>query len=159
MHPLAQDVSVKIRPASFHARFANRLNGLALAVAPGSVLLVASRLVPNPSGVETHTQLGLLPCAFMGATGQPCPTCGMTTAFAHAAHGEILASIAVQPFGGLLAIAFACLVLIGAWAAISDMPLGPILRPLSRVSTLVTLLALLLGAWVYKLLVVRYGAL
>lgn len=77
------------------------------ALAALALLITASRLTPSPSGTGTHTQLGLTPCGFLGATGIPCPTCGMTTAFAGAANLEPRASLRAQPMGTLLALATA----------------------------------------------------
>ena len=62
----------------------------------------------------THRQLGLLPCGFVTTTGYPCPTCGMTTAFAHAVRGHVGESIRSQPAGFALA---AVTVVIGGCAA------------------------------------------
>jgi hypothetical protein len=67
------------------------------------VLVVARRLEPDPRGFGTHTQLGLLPCAFRATTGHPCPTCGMTTSFAWFARLELLRSWRANPAGSLLA--------------------------------------------------------
>lgn len=75
----------------------------AWAVALVAVLVVARRLEPDPRGFGTHEQLGLSPCAFRAATGRPCPTCGMTTAFARFARGELAASWRANPAGALLA--------------------------------------------------------
>lgn len=68
-----------------------------------AVLVTASRLDPDPSGHGTHTQLGLPPCAFRARTGRPCPSCGMTTAFAWAVRGRLDRAIVANPAGGLLA--------------------------------------------------------
>lgn len=63
----------------------------------------ASRwLTPSPSGVGTHEQLGLPPCGFLAVTGKPCPACGLTTAFAHLAHLELVASLRAHPVGLVL---------------------------------------------------------
>ena len=43
------------------------------------------------------------PCPFKALTGLPCLTCGMTHAFVHLAHGEVVAAVAASPAGALLA--------------------------------------------------------
>ncbi|MCX5660912.1 MAG: DUF2752 domain-containing protein [Planctomycetota bacterium] len=144
-------------PVPLAVRWSNRLVGLALVVGPGSLLAVASRLTPDARGMRTHEQLGLPPCGFAAVSGYPCPTCGMTTAFAHAAHGQIVDAVVAQPFGGLLAIASACAVLIGAYALVTDLPLAPLFRPANRMAFLYLLLALFLGSWTFKILAVRHG--
>lgn len=74
----------------------------------GVVLLgVALWLTPDPRGFGTHTQLGQPECGFLLVTKLPCPTCGMTTAFAHAVRGQWLRAIVAQPMGFLLALATA----------------------------------------------------
>jgi len=75
-----------------------------------AVLIVARRLEPDPKGYGTHTQLGLMPCAFRAMTGHPCPSCGMTTSFAWFARGELALSWGANTSGSILAPA--CLVLI-----------------------------------------------
>jgi hypothetical protein len=71
------------------------------------VLGLAAWMQPAAAGIGTHEQIGLPECGWIVTMDLPCPTCGMTTAFAHAADGNLLASVATQPFGGLLAIATA----------------------------------------------------
>ncbi|MBL8677683.1 MAG: DUF2752 domain-containing protein [Myxococcales bacterium] len=56
-------------------------------------------LTPNPSGFGTHRQLGLPPCEFGAMTGIPCPGCGLTTSFAHTAHGHFIAGFAAHLMG------------------------------------------------------------
>ena len=75
----------------------------------GAVLLLATvtlglsrYLQPSTRGFGTHEQLGLPPCTFLKLTGIPCPSCGLTTSFAHAAHLHLLDSFIAQPFGLLL---------------------------------------------------------
>lgn len=41
-------------------------------------------------------------CAFVDATGQPCPSCGMTRSWVHLARGEILTSIRYNIAGAVL---------------------------------------------------------
>ena len=68
------------------------------------LLGVAGWLSPSPAGLGTHRQLGLPPCGFLIMTGLPCPTCGMTTAYAHAVRGQWRQSAAAQPMGLVLAL-------------------------------------------------------
>jgi hypothetical protein len=74
-----------------------------MAVLVAGVLGLARRLVPNPRGYGTHTQLGLEPCAFAGMTGKLCPTCGMTTAYAWFVRGRVDRSWRANPAGCLFA--------------------------------------------------------
>src|SRR5687768_6027839 len=62
-------------------------------------LVLAAILTPSERGVGTHRQLGLPECTFLWVTGFPCPFCGMTTSWTHAAHGDVLRSITTQPMG------------------------------------------------------------
>jgi len=71
----------------------------------GAILATAAILTPHPSGIGTHTQLGLGECTFLTTTGLPCPMCGMTTTFTHLAHLHFLTGLKTQPFGVLLFIA------------------------------------------------------
>jgi hypothetical protein len=75
-----------------------------------AVLMVARWLEPDARGFGTHTQLGLPPCAFSVVTGHPCPTCGMTTAFAWSVRGRFDQSWRANPAGSLLAPACVALI-------------------------------------------------
>lgn len=92
--------------------------GLFLAVA--IIIGTALWLVPAKDHMGTHRQLGLLPCGFVTMTGYPCPTCGMTTAFAYAVRGQFIDSIRSQPAGFALALAT---VIIGV-CAVGAMTIG-----------------------------------
>jgi hypothetical protein len=81
------------------ARARARLGLSALALGSLLVLATARALTPAASGVGTHTQLGLPPCGFLLFFQLPCPACGLTTAFAHLAHGSLEASLAAHPLG------------------------------------------------------------
>jgi hypothetical protein len=88
-----------------------------LAFAFLGVLGVARWLRPDPAGFGTHQQLGLPPCQFARLTGRPCPSCGMTTAFAWTVRGRFDRAWGANPAGALLAPACAALVpwlLVGA---------------------------------------------
>lgn len=116
-----------------------------------SVLSLAAYLRPASAGYGTHEQLGMLPCTWAAVLDRPCPTCGMTTSFAHAANGSILASFAAQPFGAFLALLTASAFWGGMHVCMTGSRLGRVYTLLLRQRSLWILGALLLGAWLYKL--------
>jgi hypothetical protein len=83
---------------------------LALAAILIGLFATAGRLTPDPRGYGTHEQLGLSPCAILRLTGSPCPTCGMTTAFARLVRGELAGAWRANPAGLLVAVVSAGLV-------------------------------------------------
>jgi len=127
---------------------------LAGVVASGalSVLAIAAWLKPAAVGFGTHQQLGLYPCTWAAILGKPCPTCGMTTAFAHAADGDLLASFTAQPFGALLAILTAATFWGGVHVATTGSRLDRLYVVLLQSRSLWIAGVLLLAAWGYKLL-------
>ena len=87
----------------------------ALAIVGGgllSLLALATQLQPDPSGLGTHRQLGIPECTFVQLFGRPCPTCGMTTSWAHVMRGEWKQAMRANSAGMMLALA-ACIV--GPW--------------------------------------------
>ncbi len=82
-----------------------------------ATFVVAARLTPDERGYGTHRQLAwLAPCGFLQWSGLPCPSCGMTTAWAHMVRGQWGAAWRANPFGCELAVAVA---LIAPWCLIS----------------------------------------
>lgn len=77
----------------------DRLGWALLALGSAAVLVTSRLLTPDPHGVGTHLQLGLPPCGFLELFGKPCPACGLTTAFAHLAHGSLFESLHANPMG------------------------------------------------------------
>ncbi|MBK9128389.1 MAG: DUF2752 domain-containing protein [Phycisphaerales bacterium] len=77
--------------------------GLAL-LACAAVLVTAVLLPPDPRSYGTHERVFGGPCGFLVVTGLPCPTCGMTTAFAHVVRGQLLSALRAQPAGFVLAV-------------------------------------------------------
>ncbi|MCC6321505.1 MAG: DUF2752 domain-containing protein [Phycisphaerales bacterium] len=119
------------------------------------LLGTASWLKPDARGVETHTQLGLWPCGWYLATGAPCPTCGMTTAFAAAANRSFFTSLRTQPFGFVMALAVAVSFWAGLHVAIFGSRLGSLIAGLLGTRVVIGTVVLLLGAWAYKWAVMR----
>jgi hypothetical protein len=97
----------------------DRLVWLSLALVASLVILAASWLTPSATGVGTHEQLGLPPCGMLAWLGIPCPACGLTTAFAHLAHGDLLASLRAHPLGAPLFLV-TCLSVPGSLWALSS---------------------------------------
>lgn len=130
---------------------AERLVAAVGACAVLGVLIIAAWLKPAAEGHGTHEQLGLHPCTWASVLGSPCPTCGMTTSFAHAARADFVASFLTQPFGFLLALASAT----GFWIALHIAVFGSTMgRPIAAFMgrrLLWISLAALLAAWAYKI--------
>jgi hypothetical protein len=107
-------------------------------------------LAPAPTGMGTHTAIGLPPCGMLVMTGHPCPTCGVTTSFALAAHGRIGEAFVNQPFG--LAV-FVCVLgglLLSGFTLIAGRSWAPLVT-VNRVLATVILLAVIAAvSWGYK---------
>jgi len=89
---------------SGHGSATRRLvSGLILAGC-AAIFALAAWVKPDPAGFGSHRQLGFPPCPMPMMTGLPCPTCGMTTAVAHAVRGHLVQAFVAQPAG--LAAAF-----------------------------------------------------
>jgi hypothetical protein len=134
------------------ATLTQRLTALLIALGAITVLLVAVVLAPSPEGHGTHTGLGLPNCGWVVAFDTPCPTCGMTTSYAHAVRGDLLTAASTQPMGTLLAVLTASIAVGGLHAAISGCRLGRFADTLLSGRTLWIAFALAGAAWVYKLL-------
>jgi hypothetical protein len=135
-----------------------RIVGLALFLPTAAVLGIAAWLEPDPSGVGTHTQLGLSGCAMLTWTGWPCPMCGMTTTFSLLAHLRVVDAVRNQPFG---------LLLFGATVLTCGVGLLELLAPRRRVEAALDWMAAhevalaggtlagLLAGWVHKIIVLQ----
>ena len=120
-----------------------------------ALLCTAASLKPDVRGVETHTQLGLWPCGWYLASGYPCPTCGMTTAFAAAANRSYFSSLRTQPFGFMAVLATAVSFWTGLHIAVFASRLGTIVGKVFTPKVVVGAVVLLLGAWMYKIAVMK----
>lgn len=73
----------------------------------------------------------------------------MTTAFAHAAKGDMLDAAKVQPAGMLLAVLCAACVWVGLWTALTGSRIGPAAYAALRPLHLWVGFAAAVAGWVY----------
>jgi len=132
-----------------------RLVALTVAFATGAVLLLAAWMQPASGGHGTHTQLGLPPCGWVVGMGIPCPSCGMTTSFAHAADGDLLGALRAQPAGALLALGTGFIFIVAVWQLCTGAAIGGFW--LDRMDKRFFLLGgtIIVLAWLYKILVFK----
>jgi hypothetical protein len=124
-----------------------------------AMLLVGLWLRPDARGVETHRQLGMLPCGFYMMTKIPCPTCGCTTAVSHFAHGNWGMSLFTQPFGFAVGLLAALLIPLTSIGMITGRWLGPTAFWMGWYWRMWVYggIAFLLAAWLYKIWLVKSG--
>ncbi len=130
-----------------------RVAGLVIALGAFGLLLVAAGLRPSEDGHGTHTQMGLAPCPWVVRWDFPCPSCGMTTAFAYAANGDLVTAGATQPFGTLLALIAAVAGWGGLHTGIAGVNPARLIRGGTGVRVTIVVISLFLGAWAYKMIV------
>lgn len=137
------------------ARTRRRVVALVIMMVSGAVLLLAAWFEPAMDGHGTHTQLGLPPCGWVLGMGIPCPSCGMTTSFAHAADGNLLGSFQAQPAGAMLAVGTAMVFVLSVWVLSSGSAIGGFW--VDRIDKRVFIVggAIILAAWIYKILVFK----
>lgn len=127
-----------------------RIFATILAVACLTLLIVAAMLEPSAEGHGTHTALGMPPCSWSISFDRPCPTCGMTTAFAHAADADLVAAATAQPFGAFLAVLTASVFWGAAHVALTGSAIGRYAGRAAKPSILWTVAGSALAAWAYK---------
>lgn len=128
-----------------------RLGASAVALVCLGVLGVAAWLSPASEGHGTHTQLGMPACTWVQVMDKPCPTCGMTTSFTHAAEGSWGDSLAAQPFGAFLALMTAVIFWGATHQALTGSRIGSAAQGLLRRSVVAGFVVLVLAAWGYKI--------
>ncbi len=133
-----------------------RLVALAIFLPTFGVLVTAAMLTPSKTGEGTHQQLGLAPCGLKARTGVPCPSCGMTTAFAHATHGQLGQAFITQPTGAILAIGCAMTAIVAFYVLITAARIEKYLVQLWHPAWVWLILALFAAGWAYRL-ITDYG--
>ena len=128
-----------------------RLLAVLVSAAALGVLLIAAWLKPDPRGFGTHEALGLQPCGFLQRTGIPCAGCGMTTSFADAVRGHVVASFIAQPFGLVLCLMTAIAFWSALYVAITGRPAYRLLSLVPPRAHLIAWPAMALAAWVWKI--------
>ena len=130
-----------------------RLTAAMLLIGCAALLWLAGRVEPHPAGLGTHEQYGLPPCSLVVLTGYPCPTCGMTTAFAHTVRGELWAAFNAHPGG----FAFGLATIIALSVSLSVLITGKVWRVnwyrVSPARVTLAIALIWLGGWGYKLAV------
>ncbi len=91
------------------------------------VLGAAAWLRPDGRGFGTHQQLGLPPCMFEAMVGVPCPGCGLTTSFAHMAHGHVFQAFGAHLMGPFLFLLTLAVGVAWPWAVKRAFPVGAVL--------------------------------
>lgn len=146
-----------IVPAPFRTGVGERVFAGFVAAACLAVLVVAACLEPSPAGHGTHEALGLPRCGWVISMNKPCPTCGMTTAFAHAVRWQLIPAAQSQPMGLVLAV----LTSAGFWVSLHVAATGSRLHRIGatmvRPRGLWSLAALFGAAWAYRLLTWQGG--
>ena len=82
------------------------------------LLGVAATIEPDERGYGTHQRLGLPPCTFQAVTGVRCPSCGMTTSWAHLVRGHLVNSLKSNAGGTLVGV---IAMLLAPWAVLSGL--------------------------------------
>ncbi len=150
--PVPQPAPSNTLPPVRRAPTGERAIAAAVALACLAVLATAAFLQPSPEGHGTHEALGLPPCGFATVFELPCITCGMTTAFAHAANADFPRAFLTQPLGAALAIAAASAFWIAAYVAATGSSVGrQFLKPFAG-RGLWLVLAAALAAWAFNAL-------
>ncbi|MEM9082979.1 MAG: DUF2752 domain-containing protein [Planctomycetota bacterium] len=137
---------VLVRRAGLYERVGSAIFALGLL----GVLATAAFLDPDSKGHGTHEQLGMPACGWVTAFDKPCMTCGMTTAFSHAADMDLATSFLTQPMGALFAVLAAALIWPLAHIAVTGSTLLEDLSGLARPKAVWGGFVLLLAAWAYK---------
>jgi uncharacterized membrane protein len=140
---------------SFDYSKGDRAKYITLGLVASAGLITARLLQPSPRGVGTHEQLGLPPCVFLHLTGIPCPGCGLTTSFAHAARLQFYESAITQPFGLVVFIIAVLSVPLSMHFIRRRIPWSKFNLLRGRNLVLRLTIALFILSWLYKIAVMK----
>ncbi|HEU0175376.1 MAG TPA: DUF2752 domain-containing protein [Blastocatellia bacterium] len=129
---------------------------IALGLASSLCLITARLLQPSPRGVGTHEQLGLPPCVFLRLTGIPCPSCGLTTCFAHAARLNFYEAFVAQPFGLIIFCLTALSVPLSLYLIYSRVPWSRLFYSTKFNRAMYVMIVLYLLSWLYKIVAMKW---
>lgn len=132
--------------------FNDRNKYLTLIFLSVSALITARVLRPSPRGFGTHEQLGLPPCLFFHFTGIPCPSCGLTTSFAHATRLHFHQALITQPFGLIAFFAAILIIPLAIFFIRSRIAYSKVIHARGANLVLSGLVAFYLMSWIYKIL-------
>ncbi len=129
-----------------------RARGMAAIVLLGGMglLTAAAWVTPDGSGHGTHRQLNQPPCLAITLLGYPCPTCGMTTAFAHTVRGELGSAFLAQPAGLLLALATVTAVVLSLTVLATGRVWAVNWYRVSPLGVTIAVLAVVVAGWAFK---------
>jgi hypothetical protein len=147
--PIIYTPVVRPRTVTPYARFI----ALLVAAAALAPLVIGLNLRPSADGVGTHLSMGFQRCTFLAQTKLPCPSCGMTTSFAHFVRGQWLASLYVQPGGFALALTCAALFWAALYMAVTGRPIHRLTNQLPGVKGLPIVLGFFILAWGWKIFI------
>lgn len=128
----------------------NRVESGLVLLLVAMMLMVAAVLRPDEAGFGTHMRLVPVPCIFRWLTGLPCPMCGMSTALAHMARGEVLAALRCHVLGPVAYVGAWLLLGWSGWVLARGTPLIPAAVRGTRVASIA--LTIVGGAWLVNIL-------
>jgi hypothetical protein len=130
-----------------------RLTAFVIAGGCLTVMIIAARLAPSPTGYGTHQEMHFEGCQFLARTGLPCPSCGMTTSFTWFAHGNLLASFYVQPMGMVLAILTCAAFWVALYIGVTGIPALRLTSSVPPTYWLMPMFVIAIFAWGWKIFI------
>ena len=121
----------------------------------GATLTTARLLRPSAKGFGTHQQLGLPPCLFFKLTGIPCPSCGLTTSFAHSARFHFYEALITQPFGVIAFFLTVASIPFFVFLIRRRISWSEFIRAKGLDRLIYALIAIYLLSWIYKIAAIK----